>query len=81
MTTLSTQVKPARLIGLLWGLFSAMAMISAFVLPVHVFAIMAGFLPRVDAWYFKLYFFVLFFSALYHGLYRLKTVLKDLKIL
>lgn len=74
-------LKPAKLAGLLWGLFSATAFFAAFTLPIHIFALLTGWKMKLDPAFFKLYFAVLFFSALYHGLYRLKTVLKDLKIL
>lgn len=73
--------KPAKLAGLLWGLFSATAFLSAFTLPIHIWALMTDWKMKLDPVFFKFYFAVLFFSALYHGLYRLKTVLKDLKIL
>lgn len=73
--------RPSRIAGILWGLFSLTAFISAFLLPAHIYLTMAGWKIKLTPWYFKLYFGILFFSALYHGLYRLKTILKDLKIL
>jgi hypothetical protein len=72
--------KPSRISGLLWGLFSGTAMLSAFILPVHIYALMKGYQMNLESWYFKLYFIALFGSALYHGFYRLKTILKDLAI-
>lgn len=72
--------KPAYSKGFLWFLFSGTAMLSALVLPIHF--LMMLFFPfvfmRLDSILTRGYFFVLFFAALYHGLYRTETVLIDL---
>lgn len=75
------QNKPAFLKGFLWFLFSGTAMLSAFILPVHIWALANNYSMKLNPWFFKIYFGVLLFSALYHGLYRTKTILKDLKII
>lgn len=72
---------PAYFKGFLWFIFSGTAMLSAFILSVHIWALMNGYSMKLDSLFFKIYFSVLFFSALYHGLYRTKTILKDLKII
>ncbi len=74
--------KPAVAQGILWGLFSGTATLTAFLFPIHIIAI----LSLAPPWDFDnpfeiLYFGILYFSVIYHGLYRLKTILKDLKIL
>jgi hypothetical protein len=64
--------------GLLWLAFSGTAMISAFILPIHILALLAGYQMNLSGELFWMYFAFLFFCALYHALYRVKTILKDL---
>lgn len=74
--------RPAYLKGFLWFIFSGAASLSAFVLPVHLWALIQGYEPKnlffgmlpIGA----LYFIVVLEAALYHGLYRTKTILFDL---
>ncbi len=69
--------KPAVFKGLLWGMFSATAVVSAFVLPVHIYALLRGMELRPGL-FFEVYLFAVLFCALYHGLYRTKTIFHDL---
>ncbi len=64
--------------GFLWFTFSGTAMLSAFILPIHVWALAHGYAMNLSNIFFRLYFLVLFIAALYHGLYRAKTILFDL---
>lgn len=70
--------RPAFIKGLLWFTFSGTAMLSAFILPIHIWAIHAGYAMRLDAIWFRLYFVLLFGAMLYHSFYRVKTILFDL---
>lgn len=74
---MSDYAKPALFKGLLWGMFSATAFVSAFVLPAHIFAWLRGMELR-EGLFFEVYLFAVLFCALYHGLYRAKTILHDL---
>ena len=67
--------------GFLWLFFGAAAMLSAFVLPVHLYALTRGKIFNLSQPFFKLYFLVLFLAALYNGLYRLETIVFDLGLL
>lgn len=69
---------PAFLKGFLWLAFSAAAMLSAFILPIHLFAVLNGSPMKLDSPLLRSYFFILIIAALYHGLYRAKTILFDL---
>lgn len=73
--------KPAYLKGFLWFAFIGTAMLSAVILPIHLWAITHGYEMKLDNFFFRLYFFVLISAALYHGLYRTETILFDLGIL
>ncbi len=70
--------KLATLKALFWFIFSGTAMLSAFILPVHVWALNDGFSMNLTWWLPRAYFFVLFAAALYHSLYRVKTIAFDL---
>lgn len=72
--------RPAYLKGFLWFAFSATAMLSAFILPIHIFLFLTpgSIEMRLSNPLLRIYFFILFISALYHGLYRTKTILFDL---
>lgn len=73
--------KLAYLKGFLWFTFSGTAMLSAFILPVHIWAHSTGeIIINLTPLFFRFYFFVLIICALYHGLYRTKTILFDLGI-
>ncbi len=72
------QNKPAYLKGFLWFAFSGTAMLSAFILPVHIWALSHGYHMDFPWWPFRLYFTVLMIAALYHSLYRVKTICFDL---
>lgn len=74
----NTEEKPAFITGFLWFAFSGTAMLSAFILPIHIWAISHGYTMNLGNIFFRLYFVVLFVCALYHGLYRTKTILFDL---
>lgn len=52
-------------------------MFSAFALPVHIFMLTHGFEMEATP-VASSYFFILISSALYHGLYRTKTIFFDL---
>lgn len=69
---------PAFLKGFLWLAFSGTAMLSAFILPIHLWAAFNGSPMKLDSMLFRGYFFILIIAALYHGLYRTKTILFDL---
>lgn len=79
-------IKPAYIKGILWFLFSGTAMLSAVILPVHIWALMTGHVPEwwtTGAYWpspiiLRVYFIVLSIAALYHGLYRTKTIVFDL---
>lgn len=71
---------PAQLKGFLWLLFSGTAMVSAFILPIHFWAMMNGFALQ-NSWKAKIFLIILLFSALYHGLYRTFTILFDIGFL
>lgn len=73
--------KPAFLKGFLWFAFSGTAMLSAFILPVHLWALSNSRFMNLNTLFFRLYFFVLFIAALYHGLYRTKTILFDIGLI
>ena len=79
--SLKNSPKPAFVSGFLWVTFSGTAMLSAFVLPVHIWALQAGYAPKLENFFFLGYFFIVFACALYHGLYRTKTVLFDLGLI
>ncbi len=53
-------------------------MLSAFILPIHLLALLNGSSMKLDSIFFRGYFFILIIAALYHGLYRTKTVLFDI---
>lgn len=59
-------------------MFSATATLSAFIVPVHIWALMNGFAMRTDLLIFKLYFLLLFAVLLYHSFYRLHVICFDL---
>lgn len=70
---------PARAKGLLWGLFSATATYSAFILPAFIFSTLktqSNYTAPI--WFLKVYVGVTLFCALYHSLYRVKTITFDL---
>lgn len=69
---------PAFLKGFLWFVFSGTAMLSAFILPIHLWAVLSGASMKLNSLLFRGYFFILIIAALYHGLYRTKTILFDL---
>lgn len=70
--------KLATVKAFLWLIFSGTAMLSAFIFPVHVWALADGLSMDLSWWLPRLYFFVLFAAALYHSLYRVKTIAFDL---
>ena len=78
------QPRPAYAKALMWFLFSGTAMLSAFTLPVHFFALYEGIRPRLHFTFLgttlvgRGYIFILIFAGLYHGLYRTKTIAFDL---
>lgn len=53
-------------------------MLSAFILPIHFWAILSNASIKLDSLLLRGYFFILIIAALYHGLYRIKTILFDL---
>lgn len=65
-----------------WLLFSAAATITAFLLPVFVKSVQNGYLisPNKLGWLGPIFGILILVSALYHGLYRVKTVLHDLGV-
>lgn len=82
--------KPATAYGkaIGWMLFTGTAMLSAFILPVHMWVLAAnshcgpdgcGYVwMNLDPWWAKFYFLVLIFAALYHSFYRIRTIAFDL---
>lgn len=71
--------------GLAWGLFSGTATFSAFTLPALIFSILNynPFNGNDRLWYppiwvAKIIAIIIIFCALYHSLYRVKTVTFDL---
>lgn len=80
MSATPAENKPAYFKGFLWFAFSAASMLSAVTLPIHIFLFLTpgSVEMRLDHPIFRIYFFILFISALYHGLYRTKTILFDL---
>lgn len=76
--------RPAYSKALMWFLFSGTAMLSAFTLPVHFFALYEGIRPRIYFTFLglpflgRLYALILIICGLYHGLYRTKTIAFDL---
>lgn len=70
--------KLATLKAYLWLTFSGTAMLCAFILPAHVWALSDGLSMDVTWWLPRFYFLVLFTAALYHSLYRVKTIAFDL---
>lgn len=73
--------RPAKLKAFLWFTFSATAMLSSFILPIHVWTLAHGYSMNLGWLLSRLYFFILFTSALYHGLYRTKTIAFDIGLL
>lgn len=71
-----------------WMLFTGTAMLSAFILPIHMWVLAAnshcgpdgcGYVwMNLDPWWAKPYFLVLIFAALYHSFYRIRTIAFDL---
>ncbi len=53
-------------------------MASAFILPIHFFALLNLRTLNTSHMLFRLYFFVLICAALYHGLYRTYALCSDL---
>lgn len=74
---MQTLAKPAYTKGIMWFLFSGTAMASAFLLPVHLWALFSDHTMQSTS-LSRLYFFFLAFCVLYHGLYRTQTILADL---
>ena len=72
--------KPAFVKGFLWFSFSGTAMLSAFILPIHVWAVMTGRWMSLEFWWQKTYLMILVAAALYHSYYRVKTVAFDLTL-
>lgn len=72
--------EPSYVSGLMWFAFSATAMLSAVILPIQIYALPSGYDLNVDTIFHKTYFSVLLIAALYHGLYRTKTIIFDLGI-
>ena len=68
--------------ALLWILFSATATITAIALPVNLFAWLMGYASAatLTSIWFNIYMFIILSAALFHGLYRTKTILHDLGI-
>ena len=64
--------------GLLWFAFSGTAMLSAFLLPIHIFALAQDFTIQRSHFFARVYIFVIIFCALYHSLYRVQTIIRDL---
>src|SRR3989338_10641234 len=69
--------KTAYIKGFLWFAFSGTAMLAAFILPVHIWALTNDFTFQTT-WLARIYFIVLMIAALYHSLYRVKTIVFDL---
>lgn len=82
MSQINEKHRPALFKALLWGVFSLTAMMAAFILPVHLYALLRNydlhFMSNVEHPFLKFYLFVVLFCALYHGLYRTKTIFHDL---
>ncbi len=79
MNKIGGEEKPAYAQAVLWGLYSATATLSAFVLPVHFYALFRWKeLDTVTQPIFKAYLFIVLFCAFFHGLYRTKTIFHDL---
>lgn len=72
--------KPKVLKVFLWFTFSGTAMLSAFILPIHLWALATGSALKLSWWIARYYFLILTICALYHGLYRTKTILFDLGV-
>ncbi|MEK7524413.1 MAG: hypothetical protein AAB588_05295 [Patescibacteria group bacterium] len=79
---MSNTSRPAFIKGLLWFTFSGTAMLSAFILPAHIWALSSkdSIMYLMESFLFRAYFFILILCALYHGLYRTKTILFDVGI-
>jgi hypothetical protein len=63
-----------------WMIFSGTAMLSAFILPIHIWAIMNGYVWDTRSVWIEIYFYILFLSAMYHSFYRVGTVFFDLTL-
>lgn len=85
MSTKKPALAYAKAIG--WMLFTGTATLSAFILPVHIWALISdshcgsggcGYVwMKLDSWWANLYFFILIFAVLYHSFYRLRTLIFD----
>lgn len=70
--------KPAFLKGIMWFAFSGTAMLSAFTLPVHIWAMTNNYKIALTGDWHRMYFLVLFAAALYHSIYRIYTIALDI---
>ena len=75
--------QPAMLKGLLWGLFSATATASAFLLPAFIVGqfFAAPYNHNLSPYLLYGSIVIIYFCALYHALYRIKSSDHDLHLL
>ena len=73
--------QPSYMKGFLWLAFSATATFCAFVLPIHIFALTIGFSMDFSSIFLRIFYFTVLIAALYHGLYRTKTILLDIGLI
>lgn len=64
--------------GFLWFLFSGTATVSAFILPIHIYALMSDFTIQRSHFFARAYIFIIIVCALGHSLYRVQTIILDL---
>ena len=70
--------KPAIITAFFWFVFTATATFCAFVLPVHIWALINGYSLNTSKALTDIYFFTLVFCALFHSFYRIRTICLDL---
>ena len=71
--------KSVKLIAIKWGLFSATATLCAFILPVFIWNnINSNLNTSYPKWIIGLFISIVYFSALYHSLYRIRAFCEDL---
>ena len=70
--------KSAIITALFWFVFTATATFCAFVLPIHIWALINGYSLNTASALTNIYFFTLVFCALFHSFYRIRTICLDL---